>query len=66
VAKEALDIIPDPEKDPVIPPVTLSDPDIILEPVTFKLPVGILTVPNNVCTSSAASPNWLEPEEYFV
>ena len=49
-----------------VDPVTPKLPVIFVDPVTVKLPVGILTVPNNVWVSLAASPNWLEPEEYCV
>jgi hypothetical protein len=35
----------------------VSEPDIVVEPVTDNGPVGITTVPHNVCVSSAASPN---------
>jgi hypothetical protein len=49
-----------------MPEVTISDPVIVVLPLTVKLPVGIVTNPYKVCTSSAASPNWLEPEEYIT
>ena len=42
-------------------PATVKEPDMLVEPVTVKDPVGILTVPYNVWKSSAASPNWFEP-----
>ena len=36
--------------------------DEVVEPVTFKLPNGISTLPFNVCTSDGSSPSMFEPD----
>ena len=47
-------------------PICTNEPVCSKEPVTTKGPVFTSTVPKRVCTSSAASPNWFEPDEYII
>jgi len=48
-------------------PVVISTlPSKVVLPVTDNGPDGKLTVPNNVCVSFDASPNWFEPLEYIT
>jgi hypothetical protein len=58
-------LCPDPFADILLPSIVIVL-FAVIDPVTVKLPVGILTVPYNVCISSTASPNWLEPVDNWV